>query len=295
MEEVCCWIELSLEGFCMFGHHHETAQATVLFAEMVITAWEEEHHTTYEFVLEVQPANGQAFRAKTRHPFPSFTPHPEVGDVVYVKYDPKSLNVELHVDGDNRYGREGEKHKEQVQRQAEQARRDALLAAPPGTPVSSAYAPRGGGVNHVDTELQELMQLEEAERRAAQVGGQPGPSFNQSMAARDAQMPGGSPGMATPNTPQAWVEARALHRELLHSGVSGQAKILRKQKTGEPVHHHTPFFVEVLVQPNNMGSSFQCSFTAWVDPSKGTLKEGYTLPVKYDPQNTSRIVFDLPA
>lgn len=280
----------------MFGHHHETAQATVLYAEMVITAWEEEHHTTYEFVLEVQPPNGQAFRAKTRHHFPSFTPHPQVGDMVYVKYDPKSLKVELHVDGDNRYGWEGEKHKEQARRQAEQARRDALLAAPPGTPVSSANT-TGGGVNDVDLELLELTQQEEAERQAAQAGGHQWPSFKQIMAARGTQMPGGSPGMASPNNPQAeaaWLEARALHRELLRIGVSGQAKILRKQQAGEPVHHHAPFFVEVLVQPDNMGPSFVCSFTTWVDPSKGMLTEGYTLPVKYDLQNTSRMVFVLP-
>ncbi|HEU5367273.1 MAG TPA: hypothetical protein VFU69_02370 [Ktedonobacterales bacterium] len=278
----------------MFGHH-ETAQATVLLAEMVISAWEGEHHTTYEFVLEVQPSNGQAFRAKTRHSFPSFTPHPEVGDMVYVKYDLKSLKVELHIHGDNRYGWEGEKHKEQVQRQAEEARRDALLAAPPGTPVSFTNAP-GSGVNNVDPELQELMRLEEAERQAAQAGGQQLPSFKQTMAARGTQMPGGFPDAASPSNAQAaWLEARTLHRELMHSGVSGQAKILRKQRTGEPVHHHTPFFVEALVQPDNMASSFVCSFTAWVDPTKGMLKEGHTLPVKYDPQNPARIVFDLPA
>src|SRR6185437_14922017 len=160
-----CWSAMSLEGCCMFGHHHESAQAKVLYAEMVTTAWEEEHHTTYEFVLEVQPPNGQAFRAKTRHAFPSFTPHPEVGDVVYVKYDPKNQHVELHVQGDNRYGWEGEKHKQQVQRQAEQAQRDALLSAPPGTPVSPANALGGAGL---DPELQELMRLEEAERQAGQ-------------------------------------------------------------------------------------------------------------------------------
>lgn len=28
----------------MFGHHYEPAQATVLYAEIVIGKWEEEHH-----------------------------------------------------------------------------------------------------------------------------------------------------------------------------------------------------------------------------------------------------------
>ena len=279
----------------MFGHH-ESAQAKVLYAEIVITAWEEEHHTSYEFVLEVQPPNGQAFRAKTTHHFPSFMPHPQVGDMVYVKYDPKSLKVELNVHGDNRYGYEGEKHKEQAQRQAEIAKRDALLSAQPGMPVSPAASAGGAGMAGLDPELQELMRLEEAERQAEQGGGQQMPTFKQIMDARSTHIPPGSPGAASPSNPQvAWLEARTLHKELMHSGASGQAKILRKQRMGEPIHHHTPFFVEVMVQPANMGYPFQCSFIAWVDTNQEALKDGYTIPVKYDPQNTTRIVFDLPS
>lgn len=282
----------------MFGHHYQPAQAKVLYAEIVFGHWEEEHHTKVEFVLEVHPPTGQAFRAKTTHHFYSFTPYPSVGDTVNVKYDPKSLKVELNVHGDNRYGREGEKHKEQIQRQKEQAKRDALLAAPPGTPASPANTFGNAGMAGLDPELQELMQLEEAERRAAQGGGQQMPSFQQIMDARNTNLSPGSPGATFQNNPQgemAWQAAHTLHRELAHSGASGQAKILRKQKMGEPVHHHTPFFVEVMVQPDNMGYPFQCSFTAWVDVNKGTLQEGYTIPVKYDPQNPSRIVFDLPS
>jgi hypothetical protein len=295
MEEIWCRIEMRLEGCCMFGHHHESAQATVLYAEMVINPLEA-HQTTYEFVLEVQPPGGQAFRAKTLHHFPPFTPHPEVGDVVYVKYDPKSLQVELYVDGDNRYGWEGKKHKRQAERQADEARRDALLAAPPGTPVSSANTPGGEGVNYVDPEVQELMHQEEAERRAAQAGGQPWPSFEQMQDARVTQMPGGFPGaVALSDVQAAWLEARTLQGELMRTGASGQAKVMRKQQTGEPIHHLTPFFVEVLVQPDHRGNPFQSSFTAWVDPSNSTLIEGHTLPVKYDPQNPSRMVFVLPA
>src|SRR5690348_14952170 len=121
----------------MFGHH-EFAQAQVLYAEEVSGMWEDKDHVKVEFVLEVRLPTGQAFRGKTTHHFLMFTPYPKVGDVVNVKYDPKSLNVELHIHGDNRYGWAGEKHQEQVQHQAEQARRDALLSAPPGTPLSSA-------------------------------------------------------------------------------------------------------------------------------------------------------------
>ena len=87
----------------MFGHHYQPARAKVLYAEIVIGHWEEEHHTRVEFVLEVYPPNGQAFRAKTTHHFHSFTPHPDVGDTVNVKYDPKSLEVKLDLTNDDRY------------------------------------------------------------------------------------------------------------------------------------------------------------------------------------------------
>ena len=156
----------------MFGHHHEPAQATVLYAEIVFGKWEEEHHTRVEFVLEVRTPTGQAFRAKTTHHFYSFTPYPQVGDVVNVKYDPKSLEVVLDLSHDDRYDSKGFKHKQQVERQAEKARRDALLSAPPGTPASSATSTGGAGMVALDPELQALMDMEEAERRAAQADGQ---------------------------------------------------------------------------------------------------------------------------
>jgi hypothetical protein len=302
----------------MFGHH-ESAQAKVLFAEMVVKAWEEEHHTSYEFVLEVQPPNGQAFRAKTTHSFPSFTPHPEVGDIVYVKYDPKSLKVELNIHGDNRYGWEGEKHQEQVQRQQEQAKRDALLSAPPGTPPASAHSrgraggaaldpelqelmaleelerqqqqanPAGRGSAELDPDLQELMQMADAEHQAAQTGGQ---QWN----VQAYQVSAGAPGAASinPQAAIAFAESQALRQQLEYTGASGQARILRKQQAGAPIQNFTPFYVEVTVQPDNMGPAFQCAFTTWIDTNKGALIEGYTIPVKYDPQNTARVAFMLP-
>jgi hypothetical protein len=265
----------------MFGHH-ESAQATVLFAQDVSGQWEDRNHRKMEFVLEVRPPGGQAFRAKATHHFIIFTPTPQVGDVVYVKYDPKSLEVQLDLKDDNRYGEKGLKRKRDVEREAAQARRDALLAGAPGTLASS---PLLKGINpaDLDPELLEMVMQEEAERLAAQ----------QQQAAPGAQMPGGSPGMAAPGNPQApgLAEAQALHRELERSGASGQANILRKQQTGEPVQQFVPFFVEALVQPDGMSYPFQCSFTTWIDTRKGALMEGYTLPVKYDPQNTARVVF----
>jgi hypothetical protein len=240
-----------------------------------------------------------------------------VGDVVYVTYDPKSLEVKLNVNDDNRYGEKGLKHKQQASRQAEQARRDALLSAPPGTPLSAAggerrnlapktqeamklleeaarrlnQAPGGADMAESDDpEMQELLRLEEAERQAKLAGGQQ-PGFKHLM-------PPGSPGMAAPGNPQAATgpaEMQMLRRELEYTGASGQAKILRKQQAGAPVQHLTPFFVEAQVQPNNMGFPFTASFTTWIDTSRGTLMEGYSLPVRYDPQNPARIVFLLPA
>ncbi|HEY7355776.1 MAG TPA: hypothetical protein VH590_04885, partial [Ktedonobacterales bacterium] len=259
--------------FCMFGHH-ESAQATVLLAEDVSGSWEDAHHIKLEFVLEVHPPNGQAFRAKATHHFIRFTPYPQVGDVVYVKYDPKSLEVKLDVNDDNRYGEKGLKRERDVKREAEQARRDALLAEPPAAPLSLAAlasSPLLKGINPADLnpELLEMVRQAEAERLAAQQPGAPG-------------QPQAAPGLA---------EAQALHRELEYGGSSGQAKILRKQQTGEPVHHHAPFFVEALVQPDNLTSPFQCAFTTWIDSSRGTLTEGHTHPVRYDPQNTARVVF----
>ncbi len=294
----------------MFGHH-ESAQAKVLLAEMVFGFWEEEHHTNYEFVLEVYPANGQAFRAKTRHHFLNFTPHPEVGHMVNVTYDPKSLEVKLDLKDDDRYGEKGLKHKQQAGRQAEKARIDELLSAPPGTPVSS---PLLKGINpaDLDPELLELVRMEEAERLAKQAAsasaagsaGRAGldPELQELMqmeeaerlAARGAQMPAGFPGMAAPQAAMGPAEAQRLRQELEYTGASGQAKILRKQQAGAPVQHLTPFLVEVLVQPDASGYPFQCSFTAWIDTSKGTLMEGYTIPVKYDPQNTARMAFLIP-
>jgi hypothetical protein len=252
----------------MFGHHHEPAQATVLYAQDVTGQWEERRHSKIEFVLEVHTPTGQTFRAKTTHHFFIFTPYPKVGDVVKVKYDPKSLEATLDLRDDLRYDWKGLQHKEQMQRQAAQAQRDALLSAQPGTPVSSMHSPRGVDIASLDPELQALMDLEEAERRAEQANGQQWKAF---------------------------MEAQKLHRDLEYTGVSGQAKILHLQQAGGPVQRFVPLFVEVLVQPDDMSSPFECSFTAWIDTSKGMLTEGHIFPVKYDPQHTTRIVFLFPA
>ncbi len=155
----------------MFGHH-ESAQATVLYVQDVTGTWGDVHEDKFEFVLEVHPSNGQAFRAKATHHFIRFTHYPRVGDVVNVKYHPKNQEVELDLKDDIRYGAKGLKHQQQTERQTAQVRRDALLAAPPGTPPSSITSAGGARRVDLDPELQALMDLEEAERRAAQADGQ---------------------------------------------------------------------------------------------------------------------------
>lgn len=168
--------------------------------------------------------------------------------------------------------------------QLEEAERQAKQGA-------SATSLGGAGMDSLDPELQELMHMAEAEHQAKLAREQQMPGFKRIM-------PPGVPGMASPVNPQAAIgleEMQMLHRELEYRGASGQAKILRKQQAGAPVQHFVPFFVEVQVQPDNMGFPFTCSFTTWIDTSKGTLMEGYTYPVKYDPQNTARMVFLFPA
>ena len=128
----------------MFGHH-EPAQATVLYAQDITGNWEDMYHIKMEFVLEVHPPNGQAFRAKATHHFIRFTHYPQVGDVVNVKYHPKSREVELDLKDDIRYGEKGLKHQQQAERQAAQARRDALLEAPPETPRKTGEQKLGEG------------------------------------------------------------------------------------------------------------------------------------------------------
>lgn len=265
----------------MFGHHHESAQATVLYAGDISNEWSDHAYSNIEFVLEVHTPGGQVFRAKTSHRFITFTAYPQVGDIVNVTYDPKSLAVALDLSNDLRYDWKGLKYKEQLERQADQARRDALLSAPPGTPLPSASAGRAGMVP-LDPELQALMDLEEAERRQATLNAPP---------------PAGFPGMSAPLNPRTVLglaEEQQLRRELEYTGASGRARILRTQQAGEPVQHFTPFLVEVQVFPDLSSSPFECSLTAWIDTRKGRLVEGYTLAVKYDPQNVARIVFILP-
>ena len=251
----------------MFGRHHETAQATVLYAEDITGQWADHSHVKIEFVLEVHAPTGQVFRAKATHHFITFTHYPQVGDIVNVRYDPQSLKVDMDLENDLRYGWKGLKHKEQLDHQSARNQRDALLSAPPGTPLPSAGRSGGTGAVPLDAELLELMALEEAERQQA---------------------------TSSPAESAGWTEEQRLRQELAYSGVSGRATIRQKRQTGAPYQQFAPFFVDVMVYPDASSVPFECSFLTWVDISRGTLMEGYTLPVRYDPHNPARIVFIWP-
>jgi WD40 repeat protein len=124
---------MRLEGFRMFGKH-QPGEATILDAQSHYLG---EHSIKMEYVLEVHPPTGQAFRATASYDFYSGESKPQVGEVVNVKYHPQSLKVELDLKDDPRYGKKRALLEHQSERQEAQARRDALLATPPGMSLSS--------------------------------------------------------------------------------------------------------------------------------------------------------------
>ncbi len=119
----------------MFGKSLEPAEATVLDTNR---HYQNPQYLKMELVLEVHPPTGQAFRATASYHFYGAAAKPQVGDVVNVKYNPKSLKVELDLKEDPRYGEKRTSLEQQLKRQEEQARRAALLAAPPGKPLASS-------------------------------------------------------------------------------------------------------------------------------------------------------------
>jgi Short C-terminal domain len=101
----------------------------------------------YKYIVEVHPAGGSAFRAEVKV---KAAHSPNVGDLVNARYDVSSHKVELILEGDPRYD-------PKLRRAEKKAKRDELLHG--GAPAAV-----GTGL---DPELQALMDMEEAERRAA--------------------------------------------------------------------------------------------------------------------------------
>ncbi len=86
----------------MFGKHFEAAEATILFIKYHSGGYHGEGdrrnsgdgYATYEVILEVRTRDGQTFRTDIKQ---YFSLRPRVGDVVKVKYDPKSKKVKVEV------------------------------------------------------------------------------------------------------------------------------------------------------------------------------------------------------
>jgi hypothetical protein len=82
--------------------HGEAAQATVVSVD------QRSHLTSnelrdYDHVLEVRPADRPAFRADVRDKFWIAGLRPQAGDVLKVRFDPKSLETVFDLEGDPRY------------------------------------------------------------------------------------------------------------------------------------------------------------------------------------------------
>jgi hypothetical protein len=104
----------------------ERAQATVVVAD--IDGLRAEDMVRYEFILDVQPAEGEPFRATAHHTFFALVlQHPKAGDVVTVSFAAKGRDkVRLEIDGDERYDLK-------LQEARRQDARAAALAAPVGS------------------------------------------------------------------------------------------------------------------------------------------------------------------
>ncbi len=112
----------------MFGRRNllksgELAEATVVFAgqhKKVAT----NDYRKYDFVVDVRPARDEPFRAELQAVFTVGGLKPGEGDVLRVRFDPKSHDVVFDLDGDPRYDIK-------ALRAANEQRRQALLEQPP--------------------------------------------------------------------------------------------------------------------------------------------------------------------
>jgi hypothetical protein len=153
----------------MFGRHKMTHDGTATVISCSDAAhsmmWTTGAHkySKYDLILDVHPMGGSVFRAATEASFAIFTA-PTPGDQLKVRCNPERQLVEVDIDGDPRFNMKLHDQSAKAEREA-QYERD--LAAPPGTPPAaySAPPPGAGADSNLDPELQELMRLEEDERR----------------------------------------------------------------------------------------------------------------------------------
>ena len=120
----------------MFGAKAE-APATVVDVEQHGRGMSE-GELKYRFVLEVQPADAQAFRVMVEHTFLYSDVVPEQGGTVNVEYEVKHPDkANLALDGDPRYDRKLVKERRNERRSSREDQLQAELQAPSGTPSPS--------------------------------------------------------------------------------------------------------------------------------------------------------------
>jgi hypothetical protein len=85
-------------------------------------------------------------------------------------------------------------------------------------------------------------------------------------------------------------EHKKLCIELLLSGSEGTATVLRIWERGASVPPLVRYVLKVEVRPLLDGALFTCSLRAFLDPRTKSIVAGSTVPVRYDPQDTSRII-----
>jgi hypothetical protein len=81
-----------------------------------------------------------------------------------------------------------------------------------------------------------------------------------------------------------------LRDDLVRSGSEGIGTILNVHETGLALSSLACYLVGVQVSPIYGGSSFHRPVEVWIDPRQGTVAPGDAVRVRYDPQDTSRIV-----
>lgn len=89
-------------------------------------------------------------------------------------------------------------------------------------------------------------------------------------------------------------EQKKLRDELLLNGSEGTATILRIWELGAAVPPLARYVLKVEVRPLLGGAPFTCSLRTFLDPRTTPIAAGSTLPVRYDPQDTSRIILQDP-
>src|SRR5450631_4426695 len=118
----------------MFGRNGESAEGTIVATQVAVQT-QAGYEDRLEYVTDVHPATGSAFRVTLQEPkfIKGGFAQPAVGQVVGVLFDPKSKNAKFDT-SDPRI-------KTSTQAEADQAAFAAAASASPDTPVSPGSVP----------------------------------------------------------------------------------------------------------------------------------------------------------